>query len=306
MGKVLAFMEYVACNLCGRDESAIVYHKKGKTIPIIYYIVKCRNCGLVYVNPRLTKAYLEKLYTDDYYEGKGFDAHFMGSDKFKEDNAQLLVNCLKNAILNNKVKPKLLEVGGGDALISYFALKAGFDALMCDISKDAIERANKRGVPCVNGEITNRFFDTQVGLYDVVVALEVIEHLYDPMAFFCRVYQLLKPGGVFIYTTGNFQETRFWGRRWGYLDIPEGHLYFFTPKTIKIYFGKAGFSAYLDPYQFYYKRNVAVRLMSKFGLVKEEKNSVQPESFIEKIIYVYLFKGIELLLGRHRLQFVIK
>jgi len=113
MTKPIVNMEYVACNLCGMDDAVIVYRKRGKTIPIVYDIVKCRNCGLIYVNPRLTPTYKEKLYTDDYYEGKGFDAHFIGSTKKKEEDAKLLVRCIKDAILKDKEKPRLLEVGGG-------------------------------------------------------------------------------------------------------------------------------------------------------------------------------------------------
>jgi len=176
---------------------------------------------------------------------------------------------------------------------------------MCETSKSAIKRAKKRGVPCFNGEITNTFFDEYLGWYDVIIALEVIEHLYDPMTFLHRVYQVLKPGGVFIYTTGNFQETRFFGRRWGYLNIPEEHLYFFTPRKIELYLRKVGFKRFLSPYKFYYKHNVAVKFMSQIGFLNVNKN-VQPQSFVEKIMYCYIFKAIEGILGRTRLPFAIK
>ncbi|MBW1973556.1 MAG: class I SAM-dependent methyltransferase [Deltaproteobacteria bacterium] len=177
--------------------------------------------------------------------------------------------------------------------------------MMCETSNSAIKRAKKREIPCFNGEITNKFFDKYLGSFDVIIALELIEHLYDPMTFLHRVYQLLNPGGVYIYTTGNFQETRLLGRRWGYLNIPEGHLYFFTPRTIKLYLRKVGFKRYLSPYKFYYKYNVAVRFLSKFGFLNVNKD-VQPRSFVEKIIYCYLFKAIESILGRTRLPFAIK
>jgi 2-polyprenyl-6-hydroxyphenyl methylase/3-demethylubiquinone-9 3-methyltransferase len=39
------------------------------------------------------------------------------------------------------------------------------------------------------------------GLFDAVVALEVVEHLYDPRAFAGRVHECLRPGGTFILST---------------------------------------------------------------------------------------------------------
>jgi 2-polyprenyl-3-methyl-5-hydroxy-6-metoxy-1,4-benzoquinol methylase len=41
-------------------------------------------------------------------------------------------------------------------------------------------------------------FGTQ---FDLVVSVEVVEHLYDPMSFVTRVREALAPGGVFVLTT---------------------------------------------------------------------------------------------------------
>jgi SAM-dependent methyltransferase len=78
------------------------------------------------------------------------------------------------------------------------------------------------------------------GSFDVINATEVIEHLRDPLAFFHRVRSLLRPGGVFIYSTGNARGiyARLLGRRWPYLH-PEGHLFYYTPETLASYFERA-------------------------------------------------------------------
>jgi len=232
---------------------------------------------------------------------------FVGSNEQKEKDARLLVNTIEriNKPQDHRESIKVLEVGGGEGLISFYGLKKGFNVLMCDLSAAAVKRAQERGVPAYRGEITDTYFNNYECQFDAIVALEVIEHIYDPMNFFRRVYQLLKPSGVFVYTTGNFQETRFLGRRWGYLNIPEVHLYFYTPKTIKQYFKIAGFSKFLDPYKFYYKYNVAVRLMSKIGVIYNEEQPI-PSSILENITYKYMFKLLEGFLGRLRLPFAQK
>jgi cyclopropane fatty-acyl-phospholipid synthase-like methyltransferase len=75
----------------------------------------------------------------------------------------------------------------------------------------------------------------------------VVEHVRDPRAFFTKVRELLAPGGVFIYSTGNERSAfaRVLGKRWPYIQ-PEGHLYYFSPATIARYFAEVGLVA-LDP-----------------------------------------------------------
>jgi len=42
-------MEYINCNLCNSNEYKLFKEING------YQLVKCRQCGLVYLNPRLTQ-----------------------------------------------------------------------------------------------------------------------------------------------------------------------------------------------------------------------------------------------------------
>ncbi len=298
-------MEYVPCNFCGCDDSKLLYRKRGRTIPETFHIVRCRKCGLAYVNPRLKKDISIGLYNDDYYDGKGIDNSFNGANRKKQRDAIILARCLKESIPRRSGGLNLLDVGGGEGLVSEAAKKLGFDALVCDISETAVHRAKQKGLECYKGELLDDFFNEYIGLFDVIVALEVIEHVYDPKAFLARVCGLLKPGGVFIYTTGNFQETRFLGGRWGYMDIPESHIYFFTPDMIHKYLIGAGFSGFLDPYRYYTKANFGVRVLSKLGLLDINRHTC-PGSLLEKALYSYGFKCAEWLLGRTRLPFAVK
>jgi 2-polyprenyl-3-methyl-5-hydroxy-6-metoxy-1,4-benzoquinol methylase len=45
--------------------------------------------------------------------------------------------------------------------------------------------------------------DIQKEQYDIVTAIEVIEHAFSPSAMLNSVYRALRPGGIFLYTTGN-------------------------------------------------------------------------------------------------------
>ena len=81
--------------------------------------------------------------------------------------------------------------------------------------------------------------------FDVINATEVIEHLREPALFFRRVGELLAPGGIFTYTTGNASGAyaRLLGPRWPYFH-PEGHLYYYDPETLTRYFRQAGLDVF--------------------------------------------------------------
>ena len=85
--------------------------------------------------------------------------------------------------------------------------------------------------------------------FDLVVASEVIEHIFMPADFLEKTKSLVTSGGYLIITTPNFL---FWKNRLkmlfgnfryeqkGLLDF--GHIRFFTLKTAREIFSKAGFT----------------------------------------------------------------
>jgi hypothetical protein len=72
-----------------------------------------------------------------------------------------------------------------------------------------------------------------VGSFDVVSAIEVIEHVADPRDEVTRVRALLRPGGCLYLTTPNFNSLsrRVTGPRWRSIEYPE-HLNLFTSRTL--------------------------------------------------------------------------
>lgn len=54
-------MEIVKCNICSSGYTDLFFEKDD------FKIVKCRECVLVYVNPRLTLDELKEFYDESYY-----------------------------------------------------------------------------------------------------------------------------------------------------------------------------------------------------------------------------------------------
>jgi SAM-dependent methyltransferase len=77
-----------------------------------------------------------------------------------------------------------------------------------------------------------------IGLYDLVVGWNVIEHTYTPKEDIEKAFRILKPGGVLMMRT--FHEE---GNEDGYQTGPIAHQYHFFQNTLLRMFEKAGFEA---------------------------------------------------------------
>jgi 2-polyprenyl-6-hydroxyphenyl methylase / 3-demethylubiquinone-9 3-methyltransferase len=101
----------------------------------------------------------------------------------------------------------LLDIGCGGGLVAEPMRRLGFrvTAVDADPKAIAVARAHARAV----GLAIDYRIDTAESLtetdqrFDVVLALEIIEHVADPDVFLGSVGVLLKPGGAFIGATLN-------------------------------------------------------------------------------------------------------
>ena len=63
-------MELVCCDLCRSDQSELVIRQRDLLLEVTqdeFTIVRCRQCGLIYLNPRPSKYLLSSYYPTVYY-----------------------------------------------------------------------------------------------------------------------------------------------------------------------------------------------------------------------------------------------
>lgn len=275
---MITSLENVACNFCGNDNYKIVYKKDG------FNIVKCNNCGLVYVNPRLTQNAITELYNDDYFVGKGFDQSVQYEKEFNENMNQIDlgdwdVSTIKNLLNVDDISKKtLLDVGSGMGLFLWKAKKQGFIPKGLELSKFAVDFSNTRGLNVENKSIfESAIKDESV---DAISMKEVIEHLPDPKAALKKLYSALKPNGVLFITTGNYNciERKLKGADWFYF-MPKGHIYYFNPQKIKKYLLEAGFKKVMVTNQ----GDLLMNFLLKNSIIEPDK--FIPAKFMKKIIF---------------------
>ncbi len=93
----------------------------------------------------------------------------------------------------------VLDAGCGDGVISEPLLKMGNFVTSIELP-GIIALAPKNKVPfAVAGDIEQ--LACASGIFDLVVASEVVEHLWNPESFFCEAYRVLKDRGYLIVET---------------------------------------------------------------------------------------------------------
>lgn len=232
------------CNLCGAASFGTFTKKRGIRTGLEFQVVRCGDCGLIFVNPRLTEEENVRLYDEAYFNGGGFDptVNYMVFDEEHEvrrdENRGILA---KLDALRPGRAVRVLDVGCGTGALLRALDDAGYrDVSGLELSPYAAGVATERSrARVLVGDILTTDFGSET--FDFINATEVIEHLRDPAGFFARIKELLAPGGVFSCSTGNAKGlyARVLGGRWPYVH-PEGHLFYFAPDTLGRYYRRAG------------------------------------------------------------------
>ncbi len=294
-------MEYVKCNLCGEDNTKLLFYKEGKKLKEKFHFVKCKNCGMIYVNPRLSKEEISKIYEEEYFKGRGFGPDDYITEFNTQEKREEVENILDHieAITNINKDARILDIGFGMGDFMQVAMEREYDVFGTDVSEYACNRAMKMGFNVHKGRLPDVALEDN--FFDVVVAIELLEHDYDPMGLIKEIYRILKPGGLFFHRTANVKMYRLQGRKSHYF-MPEGHIYYFTSSTMKKYLISAGFEL-VNFYSYYPKYRKPVKLLMKHKMLDSKNN--YPKTLKEKIFYQIfivfdLLKGKELLLGRKK------
>jgi len=223
--------QHVNCNLCGVDDTSLI------TIQNNYRVVKCKNCGLVYVNPRPSQKTLIGLY-NDYHQRDGKDEstwEILMARNFKE------VSALLNRIFPEK--GVFLDIGCGYGHFLEYMNRYGWATLGIDPSSQTIAHAKARGLNVEENTIDG--ISLSRGPFDAITAFYVLEHLFDPFGSLQKMFMMLKPGGVLVlrvpHTTPLVKALSLFKIRNSLYDVPF-HLYDFSPKTLKLLLEKAGFA----------------------------------------------------------------
>lgn len=101
----------------------------------------------------------------------------------------------------------ILDIGCGGGILSEPLSRLGADVLGIDPAAGNIDiaraHAEETGAPAKYRAVSAEDLAAEGARFDVVCAMEVVEHVIDPAAFVANACSMVKPGGLFFAATLN-------------------------------------------------------------------------------------------------------
>jgi SAM-dependent methyltransferase len=262
----------------------------GYRADLVFTIVECTACGLSFALPAVADAILYQWIYDNVERVPGYARYNSYFNRVKAEQYPLryLANqeeaywaCetyLRNARTRFLKEPRVLEVGCGAGYFCYALRSAGYDATGCDISASAISKAT--------GAFGSyyRVIDIESAdlppseRYDIVIMMEIIEHVSNPAQFLDAARRLLAPSGEMFLTTPNKEAFSEASSR--DTELPPVHLYWFTSRSLEALAKRVGCSAQLCDFTAYFEERYVLKLRDQ-GLCRTPMFSPDGKLLIE-------------------------
>ena len=216
--------ETCACLLCGGACHERVFDSR---LPCS--VVRCKNCDLVFTNPRPAASSIAAFYPKEYRCHQG------------RVDAEKRVDPLAAYLPRRPGRLLDFGCGGGDFLARM--RRAGWEVVGLDVSTSAVERVRDHlGLQAHIGTLPCPAWPNDC--FDAITMRQSLEHVHDPLGVIRDARRLLRPGGTLLVTVPNFASlaSSCFGSAWYGLDLPR-HLTHFTPSTLSAILGTAGFES---------------------------------------------------------------
>ena len=219
-------LEVIECPFC-RDSGTAVLFQDG------WEARRCRICRLVFVSPRPTPEAVAGIYRNGQTHNRP-ERHLAksGSLAVRADARLALCHIAKNCETG-----RLLEVGPGGGTFLVEARRAGWDVAGVELNpRQAAFIRDELGIECV--ETLHELID--LGHFDAVYHKDVLSHLTDPVETFLLLREVLRPGGIMVFETGNGDYDLKYATLIKSFEFPD-HLFFFSEPALDNLLAASGF-----------------------------------------------------------------
>lgn len=229
----LQVVDLEKCPLCGGAFKAV--QQTSKQHVGTFKIAECLNCTHRFLPHPPADHELPKLYDNIYSDDKRRNRQQGRPGARDIALSRTIVSRLpKNA--------RVLDVGAnfGSTLLS---LPKSYQLEGIELSRSASEAAGKNTRLTIHNCSIDDFDGDK--LYDAVFALAVIEHVPSPLNLLSKINRMLKPGGLLVLMTGDYQSwyAQNQADKWNLYHC-DGHLHFFSALSLELTLRKNGFTPY--------------------------------------------------------------
>ena len=234
-------LELKSCPVCNKNR----FKKLFKLYEFKYIL--CKDCGFLFVNPRLSDKGSYLWYNSDYYNAALNSEYYINENIDRFHSVSLSGVERENAIqllLSNGISKysSILDLGcGGGSFIDLLVSQYGFkNVLGIDLNEQAVNfAANFRNLNVKQVNINEFSSDER---FDVVVSIESIEHANDLEGYISSIKSHLQNKGFLLISTphNDALARKYLGKFSDYYCAPN-HLNYFNLITLKEFLKKYRF-----------------------------------------------------------------
>lgn len=186
--------ESVNCAICGSNTAKPIYSIVLNNEE--FYLVKCQNDNLIWLNPQPGMTFLKTLYSEAYFQVDKNNEKLLqqvGIKDVTEEDQQYRLQTARNQVMEwqkagifpqdikTGQKRRLLEVGGGRGYLQQMAEEAGWETLGLEISKYGIKEGIKKGLTILPVMLEDlEGYLPSAGYFNLVAMYDFIEHATNP------------------------------------------------------------------------------------------------------------------------------
>ena len=220
------------CPICYCDKSRHIYSKTE-------HIQKCLNCGIVFNKAYRSSEYEKSYFLDAYKKqyGKTYLEDFDNIYRLSLKRIERIKRYYKNDISN----ARLLDLGSAMGFFLKAAKDSSFNIVQgIEISKFAADHCiNEYNISVVNSS----FEDLDIeDTYDIITAWYFIEHCPEPAKTVKKIYNALKPKGIFAFSVPSIFGPQYILNKHKWIkNHPNDHRVDFSPTSVKHLLNDLGF-----------------------------------------------------------------
>jgi SAM-dependent methyltransferase len=259
-------LEVVACPLCRASDATVLCTERDLAlgVPGRFPLSRCEGCGLLYQNPRVHRAQLDRMYPADYPPharnpdlGRALRDRSPGVRRLLarrlgyrhlEPGAIGLGDRVRTRLRRRRIlkdfppwigSGRLLDVGCATGRFLQHMAAVGWRVSGIELDPEAAATARTVTAEITVGDPADVTLPR--ASFDLVTAFHVVEHLPDPAGAVRNMLAWLAPDGLLVIEVPNVGGWggALFGRYWSGLDFPR-HLIHFTPATMRALVAQCG------------------------------------------------------------------
>jgi 2-polyprenyl-3-methyl-5-hydroxy-6-metoxy-1,4-benzoquinol methylase len=254
----------------------------------LYRLLRCRSCNSVWQENPPQPRLMALHYTEEYHQAIVAAGEGSANQRWRDQVKQ---------ISHHKSGGAILDIGCSSGGFLSTMRGPAWQLFGIEMEESTAARAHaSTGAQVFVGDVMAAPFAP--ANFDVITCFDVLEHVYSPRQLLSKVWQWLKPGGIYYAMLPNIDswEARIFGSYWFGLEMPR-HISHFSPRSLRYLLTDLGYEEVIlkTPPVSYIERSVryvGASMLERLGFTPTPQATPKPVSIPLKVVRKGLRVGV--------------